>query len=58
MDTSTPNIMKFSQNFHFKKKYGKYFLIALLVSFFSHITVLLTMPELNAVIVSHDESNM
>lgn len=61
MDTSplqTSNVLKFSENFQFKKKYGKYFLTALLISFISHITVLVTMPELNAVIVSHDESNM
>ena len=58
MDTSTSKFVKFSQNFQFKKKYGKYFFFALLISFFSHITVLLTMPEFNAVNVSRDESNM
>lgn len=51
-------VIKTSENFKFKQKYGKYFGAALLISFFSHVFFILAMPAINPDITIHEETTM
>ena len=55
---SFASLLKDSANFKFKQKYGKYFGVALLISFFSHVVFILAMPAINPEILAHEETTM
>jgi len=57
MDTFA-SVIKTSENFKFKQKYGKYFWAALLISFFSHVFFILAMPAINPETTIHEETTM
>ena len=60
MDTSETSavVIKTSENFKFKQKYGKYFWTALLISFFSHVFFILAMPTISPELTIHEETTM
>ncbi len=60
MDTSETSavVIKTSENFKFKQKYGKYFWNALLISFFSHVFFILAMPTISPELTIHEETTM
>ena len=52
------SVIKTSENFKFKQKYGKYFWAALLISFFSHVFFILAMPTISPELTIHEETTM
>ncbi len=60
MDTSETSavVIRTSENFKFKQKYGKYFWAALLISFFSHVFFILAMPTISPELTIHEETTM
>jgi len=58
MDKSVSTVIRESANFRFKQKYGKYFLIAVIISLVSHIAIILATPAISTDIQVHDDVTM